>query len=82
VPERPAGEDPGEKPSADPDEPTRWMLLKGLARGEVGFADEGPKVGDPAPAFALKTVDGSKTVALADVQQAKKPVVLIFGSFT
>jgi peroxiredoxin len=58
------------------------MLLEGVYKGEVGFASEGPKVGDPAPGFRLETVDGSKTVALADVQKAKKPVVLIFGSFT
>lgn len=82
VPVMPPRERPGAKDEPDPNEPTRWVLLKGLARGEVGFADPGPNVGDRAPAFALKTVDGKKTVALEDVQKAKKPVVLIFGSFT
>ncbi|HWE40217.1 MAG TPA: hypothetical protein VG406_26935 [Isosphaeraceae bacterium] len=82
VPTAPPRERPGARPMADPDEPSRWTLLKGVYKGEVGLASEGPKVGDRAPGFALKTVDGTRTVALADVQKAKKPVVLIFGSFT
>lgn len=39
------------------------------------------KVGDPAPDFTLRTVDGKREVRLSDYQ-GKKPVVLIFGSYT
>lgn len=34
-----------------------------------------------APDFALKTLDGTETIRLSDFR-GKKPVVLIFGSFT
>lgn len=40
-----------------------------------------PKVGQPAPLFALKTADGKETIRLADYF-GKKPVVLVFGSLT
>ena len=39
------------------------------------------KTGDPAPDFKLKTVDGKKTVRLSGFR-GKKPVALIFGSYT
>jgi hypothetical protein len=55
VPTVPPRERPGATPEADPNDPSRWMLLKGLLKGEVGLAAEGPKVGDPAPGFVLKT---------------------------
>ena len=38
-------------------------------------------VGDIAPDFALKTVDGSSTVKLSSFR-GKQPVVLVFGSYT
>jgi peroxiredoxin len=41
----------------------------------AGVVDGGPRVGDPAPDFTLKTLDG-KTVSLSDY--AGKPVVLNF----
>ena len=39
--------------------------------------------GDPAPDFTLKLMDGAegKTVTLSDYQ-GKRPVALIFGSYT
>jgi hypothetical protein len=40
-----------------------------------------PKVGQPAPLFELKTADGKETIRLADYR-GKRPVVLIFGSFS
>ena len=58
----------------------RAMLLKGLVTGEIGAPTEGPRVGDLAPDFTLKTVDGVP-VTLSDFR-GHKPVVLIFGSFT
>ena len=39
------------------------------------------KVGDKAPDFELKTVDGKQTVRLSSFQ-GKRPVLLIFGSYT
>jgi hypothetical protein len=38
-------------------------------------------VGDPAPDFKLKTLDGSCEVQLSACR-GKRPVVLIFGSYT
>lgn len=40
-----------------------------------------PKVGDLAPDFELTDVTGVKTVRLSDFR-GKRPVALIFGSFT
>ena len=40
-----------------------------------------PKAGDPAPDFELSDVDGEHSVRLSDFR-GKKPVVLVFGSFT
>lgn len=39
------------------------------------------RIGDAAPDFTLKTPDGSAQVQLASFQ-GKKPVVLVFGSYT
>ncbi len=39
------------------------------------------RIGDVAPDFTLKTPDGSAQVQLASFQ-GKKPVVLVFGSYT
>jgi len=40
-----------------------------------------PKVGEMSPDFELSDVHGTKTVRLSDFR-GKKPVVLLFGSFT
>jgi hypothetical protein len=69
---------PGETP---PDAPTPLVLLKGLFKGEVGSYREGPCIDQPAPDFTLKTHDGQEQIHLADYR-GKKPVVLVFGSFT
>ncbi len=69
------------KPSAADRGPSRLTLLRGLFNGEIGSLYEGPAVGDPAPPFTLCTYDGKRTLSLADFKD-KKPVVLIFGSFT
>ena len=49
------------------------------ARGERKSTTLRP--GDPAPNFTLPDVKKTKEVTLADFQ-GKKPVVLIFGSYT
>ncbi len=57
------------------------MLIRGLFAGELGSLNEGPKLNEQAPDFALKTFDGSQTIRLGEVV-GKKPVVLTFGNFT
>ncbi len=63
------------------DGPSIPMLVKGLYGSEVGSLQEGPGVGDLAPDFTLKTVDGTQTVTLSKLV-GPKPVVLVFGNFT
>jgi thiol-disulfide isomerase/thioredoxin len=63
------------------DAPTPEILLRGLFANEVGSLQEGPKVGENAPNFELKSVDRKTTVNLANVI-GKRPVVLVFGNFT
>jgi len=41
----------------------------------------GPNLGQEAPDFTLRTLDGEGTVKLSDFR-GKKPVVLVFGSYT
>lgn len=41
----------------------------------------GPNVGQEAPDFTLRTLDGDRTVKLSDFR-GKKPVILVFGSYT
>lgn len=61
--------------------PLPSTLLKGLFSGEIGSFHEGPTVGRLAPDFTLRTFDGDKSIRLARFR-GKKPVVLVFGSFT
>ena len=63
------------------DMPTRWTLLKGVISGDLGSLEEGPKSDTVAPDFTLDTYDRRQTISLAQFK-GKKPVVLIFGSFT
>jgi hypothetical protein len=74
APPRPSGAPPGMMPS-------KATLLTGLVTGEIGSSRPGPKVGEMAPDFTLKTPDGKQTISLAEFRR-RKPVVLIFGSFT
>jgi len=60
--------------------PTASQLMLGLERQEIGSHLPGPAVGEIAPDFTLKTLDGSN-VTLGQWCQ-EKPVVLIFGNFT
>lgn len=43
--------------------------------------DSAPKVGEAAPAFKLKSLDGKTETDLATFR-SKRPVVLFFGSYT
>ena len=40
-----------------------------------------PKAGDIAPAFELRNINGEDPVRLSDFR-GKKPMALVFGSFT
>jgi alkylhydroperoxidase family enzyme len=63
------------------DGPTIPVLVRGLFAGEIGSISEGPKVGEQAPDFMLKTVDGKETVQLSKLI-GPKPLVVVFGNFT
>jgi hypothetical protein len=67
--------------SVTSDGPSRVTLLKGLFSGEIGSSSEGPRLGQDGPAFSLETHDKARRISLTDYR-GKKPVVLIFGSFT
>jgi len=82
VPGRPPARrrpDPGQ--AAAPEGPTRSTLLRGLFRQEIGSLSPGPSVGETAPDFALRTVDGGGEIRLSELPGGK-PVVLVFGNFT
>jgi hypothetical protein len=61
--------------------PFPLVLLRGLLGGELGSFREGPGIGLPAPDFTLVTHDGKRKVRLSEFR-GKRPVVLVFGSFT
>ncbi len=73
-PKRPAGAKP-------PPDPSPVTLFLGVLSGELGSVFSGPAIGQRAPDFSLKTQDGSRQYRLSDYR-GKKPVVLVFGSFT
>jgi hypothetical protein len=79
LPVMPPPRPPGPPPKDDG--PTPLLLTLGLFSGELGSPFSGPRVGDPAPDFTLPTQDGSRWFSLAQFR-GKKPLVLIFGSFT
>jgi hypothetical protein len=73
---------PPRKPDAKPDKgPTPQILVAGLFKGELGSPLEGPGINDHAIRFSLLTPDGKRRISLGD-SLGKKPIVLIFGSFT
>ena len=57
------------------------MMVNMLLAGELGSLEPGPSLGDMAPDFTLSTYDGKSEITLSSYRD-KKPVVLIFGSFT
>ena len=73
-------------PPPPPKDPTAGMpspmiLLKGLFDGEIGSFHEGPVVGQLAPDFTLRTFNRATSITLSKFR-GKKPVILVFGSFT
>jgi hypothetical protein len=61
--------------------PPKDVLLWGLLTGEIGSGAEGPRLETDAPDFTLKSPDGKQAITLS-AHRGKRPVVLIFGSFT
>src|SRR5262245_51499582 len=61
--------------------PSKEVLLLGLLTGELGSGAEGPRLEMAAPDFTLESPDGKTSVTLSK-HLGKKPIVLIFGSFT
>src|SRR5262249_31148261 len=59
-------------------EPVRAL---GLAKAETGSFFEGPGVGQIAPDFTLKTRGRKHEIRLSQYR-GRKPVVLVFGSYT
>ncbi len=53
----------------------------GGGRGGGGRTADSLKVGDMAPDFELKSLDGQQTVKLSSYRD-EQPVALIFGSYT
>jgi hypothetical protein len=72
---------PPQKREAGKDGPSPLVLLHGLLVGEIGSIHEGPALNAKTPDFTLPTEDGKTTLTLSDLR-GRKPVVLIFGSFT
>ena len=54
--------------------------VKAMKRQKL-LDDQAPKVGDLAPDFTLFDTSGTKSVTLSDFR-GKKPVALVFGSYT
>ena len=69
------------QPSADSAGPSSSQLFSMFLAGQLGWFEEGPKLGDKAPDFSLSTHDLSRTISLSGLPE-RKPVVVIFGSFT
>jgi len=63
------------------DGPARQLLLRCLLQGDLGSPFEGPGLDEAAPDFTLPRQDGKGQISLSEFR-GKRPVVLIFGSFT
>lgn len=60
---------------------TQEEMIKLMNKRRQEQEKGGPDVGQVAPDFTLTTLDGKGTVKLSDFR-GKKPVVLVFGSYT
>ncbi len=54
---------------------------KAATKWQKTFNPKAPKVGDIAPDFSLLDIQGKDQIRLSDFRD-KKPVALLFGSFT
>ena len=69
------------KPSKNSAEGKKSSRPRASQESRRGRSDNAPEVGERAPNFRLKSLDGKSTTELADFA-GKKPVVLFFGSYT
>ena len=69
------------QPASPVDDPTPFDFLRGFVSGELGSISEGPRIGQRAPDFELPDQKRERRLRLSQYRD-KKPVVLIFGSFT
>jgi hypothetical protein len=69
------------KAGATADRDINIPLLRAFFEGDVGSIFEGPRPGTPAPDFTLPLQNGAGKLTLSD-SFGKRPVVLVFGSFT
>ena len=70
----------GQAIAQDEDNEERRQRRQGM-RARMMRDDNAPKVGDVAPVFTLKSLDGKSETDLASFK-GKKPVLLFFGSYT
>ena len=61
--------------------PDEAEIVRMFLNNELGTFESGPELEEEAPDFILPTHDGERNVRLSD-HRGKRPVVLIFGSFT
>ena len=52
-----------------------------LMKQQKGLNQLAPKAGDTAPDFTLSDISGTESITLSDFR-GKKPVALVFGSYT
>lgn len=52
-----------------------------LVKKQKGLNQLAPKAGDIAPDFTLYDISGTESITLSDFR-GKKPVALVFGSYT
>ncbi len=70
----------GQAVAQEDDDGDRRQRRQGM-RERMMRDDNAPKVGDVAPVFTLKSLDGKSETDLASFK-GKKPVLLFFGSYT
>jgi peroxiredoxin len=58
-----------------------FSFRKKVMKKQLALNELAPRAGDMAPDFTLSDSSGKETVTLSDFQ-GKKPVALVFGSFT
>ena len=80
--DRASDEKDGRKDDVKPLEDERTKRFMRFGKLPDSMRNDGaPKVGEDAPPLKLKTLEGKKQVDLASFA-GKKPVVLLFGSYT
>ncbi len=71
----------GQVPAQDDDDRSERRRRRGWMHEMMSRDDGAPKVGDLAPVFKLKSLDGKRETDLAGFK-GRRPVMLFFGSYT